>query len=380
MPSPILLVDDAIAHAEAALGTLASVHAAPSGQIPAVVAALQPDALIVRSVTRVDAALLDRAPSLRFVATATAGTDHLDLAELARRGITVASAAGCNARAVAEWVAAALVHVEAQVNAIDPALLAGPIGVVGWGNVGSRVGALQRALGREVLACDPPLARAGGCAEPLVSFEALWQRCTIVSFHVPLILDGPDRTLAYLDVERPAAAGPKLILNTSRGPVVRDAALDRPDVRAAILDVWDGEPIPSAARLRDPKLVLASPHVAGYSLEGKIAATRIIHEAVCAWLGRSPSWTGASLLPRQRLENAPSRLAAILDQVVDLPGDDARTRALAELPAADRGPAFEALRRGYALRREFAAWSVPREPSDMDDRAKWLEAAGFELS
>src|SRR5690606_26582825 len=195
---------------------------------------------------------------------------------------------------------------------LSPELIAGPVGVVGFGHVGSRVTGLLRALGREVLACDPPLARAGYRGEVLVEFDELWARCPIVSFHVPLTTEGPDRTLGYLDAHTPALGGPKLILNTSRGPVVRDAALDRPDIHAVILDVWDGEPDLNVARLRDPKLVIGSPHVAGYSLEGKIAATRMMHEAVCAWLGRPPSWTGAELLPIGELDPAPAAVAAVL--------------------------------------------------------------------
>jgi erythronate-4-phosphate dehydrogenase len=373
MPAPVIVVDDAIAHSEAALGALGELHRVPAAAIPEQLGRVRPDALLVRSVTKVDAALLDRATSLRFVGTATAGTDHLDLVELAARGITSASAAGCNARAVAEWVVAALVLAESR---IAPQLLAGPIGVVGFGNVGSRVTKLLRALGHTVLACDPPLARAGACEEPLLELDALWRRCSIVSFHVPLIHDGVDQTFGYVDAHTPALAGPKLILNTSRGSVVRDAALDREDVHAAILDVWDHEPNLNVARLRDPKLVFASPHVAGYSLEGKIAATRMMHEAVCAWLGRPPSWTGAELLPIRALDPAAGSLASVLGRVVDLEGDDARTRALARLPDRELGPAFEALRRDYALRREFRGWAIP----DGHPHLEWLLAAGFSRS
>src|SRR5690606_26033042 len=129
-----------------------------------------------------------------FVGTATAGIDHLDTHALDQRNIAWASAAGCNAQAVAEWVLAVLTVTLDQIP--------GPIGIVGFGNVGSRLARLLRGFGHEVLACDPPLARAGH-AEPLVGFDELWARCPIVSFHVPLILDGPDATLAYVDRERP---------------------------------------------------------------------------------------------------------------------------------------------------------------------------------
>lgn len=370
MRRPVIVVDDAIAHAEAALGGLGELHLVRAASIPEQLSKVRADALIVRSVTRVDAGLLDRAPRLGLVATATAGTDHLDAAALDERGITVASAAGCNAQAVAEWVVAALEFARPK---LAPMFDDAPIGVVGFGNVGSRLAALLRALGREVLACDPPRARAGRGGEALVEFDALWRRCPILSFHVPLIASGPDQTLAYVDAQAPRPAGPKLIINTSRGAVVRDAALDRADVHGAILDVWDGEPRLNAQRLDDPKLVLASPHVAGYSLEGKVAATRMMHEAVCAWLGRPPSWTGAELLPGRAIDPTPRSRAGVLAEVVDLAGDDGRTRALARLSAPERGPAFEALRRNYALRREFRAWAIPPD----HPQVAWLHAAGF---
>jgi erythronate-4-phosphate dehydrogenase len=373
---PVIVVDDAIAHAQAAFAELGDVHLLPSPAItPAALTRLEADALVVRSVTRVDAALLDAAPRLRFVGTATAGTDHLDLDALAQRGISCASAAGCNAQAVAEWVVAALTVVWDRLQAEIARM---PIGVVGFGNVGSRLTRLLRALGHAVLVCDPPLQRAGTTSGHFVSFEELWQRCAIVSFHVPLIPDGADQTLAYVDRHSPAAAGPKLLINTSRGSVIRERALDRPDVGAMILDVWDGEPQLAWARLDDPRLWIASPHVAGYSLEAKLAATRMMHEALCGFLARAPSWSDAELLEPQLLTgplegfSSPTRVIA---RVVDLAGDDARVRALVELPAAGRAAAFERLRRDYRLRREFRSWRVVGVEDP--ELAAWLSAAGF---
>lgn len=375
-PVPVIVVDDAIAHAQAAFAGFGDVHLLRSAAItPETLTQLQADALVVRSVTRVDAALLDAVPSLRFVGTATAGTDHLDLELLAQRGIACASAAGCNAQAVAEWVVAALTLVWGR---LLPEISSMPIGVVGFGNVGSRSTRLLRALGHEVLVSDPPLQRAGTTDEPLVRFDELWQRCGIISFHVPLIHDGSDATLGYVDSETPAAAGPKLLINTSRGAVIRDRALDRPDVGAMILDVWDGEPELAWSRLGDPRLWIASPHVAGYSLEAKLAATRMMHEALSGFFGRAPSWTDAELLEPQLLTGPLegfSSPARVITRVIDLAGDDARVRALVELPAAARAAAFERLRRDYRLRREFRSWRV----SGVHDPnfAEWLRAAGF---
>jgi erythronate-4-phosphate dehydrogenase len=195
---------------------------------------------------------------------------------------------------------------------------------------------------------------------------------------VPLITEGPDATLAYVNLDTPDAASPKLLINTSRGAVLPDHALDRRDVVAMILDVWEHEPELSWSRLRDPRLWLSSPHVAGYSLEAKLAATRMMHDALCAYLGRSPSWNEAELLP-PRLLTGPlegfSSPARVLARVVDLAGDDARVRSLLELPHAQRPSAFENLRRTYRLRREFRSWRVAGDCTP--DLANWLRAAGF---
>ncbi len=338
-------------------------------------ARLGAEVLLVRSVTKIDAALLDAAPSLRFVGTATAGIDHLDVRALEGRGITWACAAGCNAQAVAEWVVSALTTVQARLSA---EVLRLPIGVVGLGQVGTRLTRLLRRLGHEVLVCDPPLQRAGRDSEPFVSFAELWQRCSIVSFHVPLITEGPDATLAYVDRDTPRSAVPKLLINTSRGPVIPDRALDRPDIGAMILDVWENEPRLAWARLGDPRVWLASPHVAGYSLEAKLAATRMMHEAVSEFFGRAPTWSESSVLEPQVLTGPLegfSSPARVLARVVDLAGDDSNMRALVEVPEGARASAYERLRRDYRLRREFRSCRVlgARDPA-LDE---WLRRAGF---
>lgn len=373
---PVIVIDDAIAHAREAFAGLGEVLLVPSRAIGTeMLVRARAEALVIRSVTKIDAALLDAVPSLRFVGTATAGTDHLDIDALSQRGITWASADGCNAQAVAEWVVAALTLALRRLPG-DFSML--PIGIVGFGNVGSRLARLLRRLGHEVLACDPPLQREGKHGEPFVSFAELWQRCAVVSFHVPLITSGPDATLAYVTRDVPNPAPPKLLINTSRGAVVPDRALDRRDILAMILDVWDGEPELAWSRLGDPRLWLASPHVAGYSLEAKLSATRMIHEALSTFLERPPSWSDVELLKPQLLTGPLegfSTPAQVMARVVDLASDDAHLRSLIASPAAGRALGFERLRREYRLRREFRSWRMtgPRSP-ELD---VWLRAAGF---
>lgn len=352
-----IVVDDAIAAAELAFGSLGELTCMPGRAIvPGAAPLREAEALIVRSITAVDAGLLASMPKLRFVGTATAGRDHLDERALAERGIAVADAAGCNAQAVAEWVVVALLSVLPR---LPDAIARGPLGIVGVGQVGSRLAALVRSLGLvdELLCCDPPRARRGDLDEAWLSLDELWARSTIVSLHVPLVREGADRTLALIDVARPRPTGAKLLVNTCRGAVVPDRALARPDIHARVLDVYEHEPELDAATLLDPRTLLRSPHVAGYSLEAKLRASAMMHAALSAWLGRSPSVDLLASLPRAHV---PAELPPLsrLHHIVDLPGDDARVRALFELPARERPAAFEALRRTYALRRELSSCDV----------------------
>jgi erythronate-4-phosphate dehydrogenase len=347
-----IVVDDAIAAAEPAFAPFGSLVRLPGRAIvPGLAELREAEALIVRSITRVDDRLLAEAPKLRFVGTATAGTDHLDLAALARRGIVVADAAGCNAQAVAEWVVVALLHV---LPSLPETIARGPLGVVGVGQVGSRLVKLVRRLGLfdRVLCCDPPRARRGHLDEEWIELDELWERCSIVSLHVPLIASGSDATVGLIDRDHPKPAEPKLLINTSRGAVVTTQALARPDVHARVLDVYEHEPELDFDVLLDGRSLLLSPHVAGYSLEAKLRATSMMHAALARWLGQPISFDAIGALPDLRLESAD--LPTLLHRIVDQPGDDHRVRALIDLPPSERAAAFEQLRRGYALRREFA--------------------------
>ena len=371
-----IVVDDAITQAEPAFAGFGELVRLPSrALVPGAAALREAEALIVRSVTRVDERLLASAPALGFVGTATAGSDHVDHAALARRGIHFADAAGCNAQAVAEWVMVALLGVLPR---LPEAIARGPIGVVGVGQVGTRLVALLRRLGwfDQVLCCDPAKARSGDASEPWLELDELWERCSIVSLHVPLTTSGLEPTVGLIDLARPQLAGDKLLINTSRGPVVPTRALARPDLVARVLDVFEREPELDWAALLDGRSLLLSPHVAGYSLEAKLRATSMMHAALASWLGRPIEFDALAQLAPLRLSGAGEEPLALLHRVVDQPGDDRRVRALAELPEPERGAAFEQLRRGYALRREFAGCEI----TDADPQAQALfEALGVRV-
>jgi erythronate-4-phosphate dehydrogenase len=317
------------------------------------------DILLVRSVTRVDRELLDNTP-VRFVASATIGKDHLDTDWLDNAGIGWATAPGCNARAVAEWVIAALLVVCERLGRNPTELRAG---IVGCGNVGTQVRLLLGALGLDCVVNDPPLAEAG-VADNFVSLDDVLD-CDFVTLHTPLTLSGPHATRHLIGADQLARLRRgSLLFNSGRGDVVDSKALLE-NLRAArlhcALDVWENEPN------IDPELLalceLGTPHVAGYSYDGRVRGTQMIYQSVCKHLGIQPSWKGVdSLAPP---EDAELDLAAsdnpIRDAVLhacDIRRDDAELRALAGLTLETRAPWFDSLRKHYPRRREFNCFRV----------------------
>jgi len=232
----------------------------------------------VRSITRVDAKLL-AGSRLRFVATATSGTDHLDLDWLAGQGIKVVDAAGCNAPAVADYVMAALAD-------LQQALSGRRVAVIGAGHVGRRLLHALLAAGADCVACDPLIAPLSGAlaSVPMVSLEQALQ-ADIISLHVPLSETGPHATRNLLDATRiRSLASGCVLINTARGEVLDLAALkqrvlERGDI-TAVLDVFPDEPEIDRSLCR--LLPIVTPHIAGYSRSAKQSATRRVLAAFCA--------------------------------------------------------------------------------------------------
>ncbi|MBM4320152.1 MAG: DUF3410 domain-containing protein, partial [Deltaproteobacteria bacterium] len=298
---------------------------------------------------------------VRWAGTATAGTDHLDLAYLRQRGIGFASAPGGNAAAVCEYVGAALLRLAVEQGL---SLAGATLGVVGVGRIGSRVARMAEALGMSLLLCDPPRARLEG-PERFVPLERLLAGSDFVTLHVPLTGSGSEATWRLAGERFFAALRPgAVLLNTSRGEVVDEAALRRAlqqgRVAHAVLDVWEDEPriSPATAALA----AIATPHIAGYSLDGKVAATRLVYEAACRALGL-PAVRDAlpplppAPVPELRLDPAGRPAAQVLDEAVravyDLRRDDRALRAALQLPPPESASAFGQLRRGYPTRWEF---------------------------
>lgn len=379
-----LLCDENLFGARTLFASLGALTLMPGRDIgPADVAAA--DVLLLRSQTRVDARLLGDARP-RFVGTATAGTEHFDLALLERLGIPVASAPGCNAESVADWVVAfALLAMREERLPRAGARAA----VIGCGAIGGRVAARLAALGFEVLPCDPPRESAGGALPwPWVDLPTALQ-AELVTLHVPLETGGAHPTRHLLDAAAIEVLAPgTVLLNAARGAVVDDRALarrlaERGDLYVA-LDVYETEPVVPAQLQALCRIV--TPHIAGHSLDGKALGSAMILDALCGVLGQTPPTTVADVLP------APAPPLAIggdveaardaVRRIWDLTADDARLRAALDgIPAqasnasALRGRVFDAQRRDYPARRDFRMCAVRAE----GEAARICTAAGLRV-
>lgn len=296
------------------------------------------DALIVRTRTRCNASLLEGS-RVRFVATATIGTDHIDLRWCAAQGITTVSAPGCNAPAVAQYVWASVLRLIPNPRPLT-------IGIVGVGHVGTIVAEWARRLGVKVLLCDPPRARREG-PDGFVSLDRIAAEADIITFHTPFTADGPDRTRHMADDAFFASLKHRpMVINAARGPVVDNQALVRAIrdglVSHAVVDCWEGEPSidPTLLSLVD----IATPHIAGYSIEGKQRATAAVVTALCRYAGAPipegvpvPAVSASGELTGEAFAEL---ILASYDPLAD-------TAALRAAPGT-----FESLRNHYPLRHE----------------------------
>jgi erythronate-4-phosphate dehydrogenase len=353
-----IVSDRNIPFVEQAFAELGEVVTLPAAEIDAR-AVRDADVLLCRTTIRVDARLLEDS-KVRFVATATIGTDHMDLPWLESRGIRWASAPGSNAASVALWWTCALA-IACRRSGLD--LTGLRVGVVGVGHVGRRIAALAEALGPAPLCCDPPRARAEGSGR-FTALDDLLPQVDVLSLHVPLSDGGPDATRRLLDAGRLRALRPgAIVVNACRGEVIDGEALRvalAEERLRAVLDVFPGEPSPDAELIR--LATLATPHIAGHSLDGKVNGTDAIYRALCAFLGRAPSFRVHDLLPArdaspQQIDARDRPDADVVDDALrphyDLLRDDAALREIAARPPEVRASAFRAYRDGYPARREL---------------------------
>ncbi len=328
-----IVVDDKIPYIRETLQTLADhVVALPGAQItPADVA--DADALIVRTRTRCDESLL-AGSKVRFVATATIGFDHLDTDYLQRAGIAWTSCPGCNAGSVAQYVESSLLLLQQQKGLH---LSDATIGIVGCGHVGQKVRTAARQLGMRILVCDPPVG-----LPDYVPLDVIAREADVITFHVPLTRQGDHPTWHIADdgfFHRLARV--PYIINTSRGAVVDNTALLSAlcghRVREAVVDVWEGEPDINLQLLQ--RVFIATPHIAGYSADGKVNADNMVIQALCRHFHLPvPGRIVPPPLPDDfHYTGSPLQLYNPMDDCRRLKEDPTR---------------FESLRNNYPLRRE----------------------------
>jgi erythronate-4-phosphate dehydrogenase len=325
------------------------------------------EALAIRSTTRVNRELL-HGSAVRFVGTATIGTDHLDIGYLEQNGIAWCYSPGCNADSVAEYITAALLCLASR---HELSLQGMTIGVVGVGNVGSRVVRKAEALGMRVLQNDPPRQRAegsgrrtvdGGRSPDFVGLDRVLAEADIVTMHVPLTREGQDATHHLADAaffERMKAG--TIFINSARGAVVDTdallAAMNRGTVMHTVVDTWEGEPDIRVDLLT--RVDIGTPHIAGYSFDGKVKGTVMVYREACRFLGVPPAWSPDELLPpplvpHARVESegrsAEAALWTLVRSIYDIESDDTALRSGA---SGDLAAHFDSLRKNYPVRREF---------------------------
>lgn len=345
-----LLVDDKIPYIRPALDRLPAevIYLSASDFTPDAVR--EADALLVRTRTRCDRSLLEGS-RVCFIATATIGHDHIDAEYCRSQGIEWTNAPGCNAASVCQYVVSTLLWWSRRRGR---SLRGMRLGVVGVGHVGRLVAEAARELGMEVLLNDPPRQRKEG--KGFVELNELATQCDVLTFHVPLTTEGPDATHHLADECFLAGLHRRpLLINTSRGEVVDGfalhRALDAGWVSDAVLDVWEHEPKIDLALL--DKVFLGTPHIAGYSADGKANASRMVLEALCRRWG----WA----VPGEVLPPDPSVIdihAASWEEAA-LQAYNPHTDSLA---LKSHPEDFELLRGHYPLRRELRAYRLHLVP------------------
>ena len=335
------------------------------------------DALVVRTRTKCDANLLEGS-KVRFIATATIGYDHIDTRWCESHGITWTNAPGCNSWSVQQYIGSLLVTMARQFGF---SFREKTLGVVGVGNVGSKVARLAALLGFRVLLCDPPRARREGSGS-FVSIDDIISRSDIITLHVPLIRDGEDATFHMFDSSRLASMNRnQILINSSRGEVVDGAALknalSRKNILAASLDVWENEP------QIDPELLsllfTGTPHIAGYSIDGKATGTTMSVQALGKFFDLPcKDWevteVPPSLQPTEFSIDVTGKtpqevLADAILHTYDIKNDDAALRTDVA--------SFEKQRSHYPVRREFPAFCVKTLNDDTGRSTVFLREAGF---
>ncbi|MDH4239409.1 MAG: 4-phosphoerythronate dehydrogenase PdxB [Phycisphaerae bacterium] len=378
-----IIADENIPLVAECFSSIGKVEVVPGREItPGVIA--DADVLLVRSITPVGADLL-ASSKVRFVGTATIGFDHIDIEYLSRNNIGFASAPGSNANSAAEYVIAALLNI-AKRHSID--LEGKSISIIGVGNVGGRVAKKASALGMKLFLNDPPLQRQTGDSKYL-PIEELFN-CDFITLHTPLTFEGQDKTFHLADEKffRSLKKG-CIFINASRGGVVDSIALKKAirtgRLQASVLDVWENEPNIDVELLE--MVDIGTPHIAGYSLDGKIAGMIMIYKATCEYFELDVKYDIDSFLPVPAIPelkintqsvSGQDALLKVVEKIYDIKADDVRLRRMLEESVKERGKYFDSLRRNYPVRREFQNTRIIVEDKNSSLAGK-LKGIGFLL-
>ncbi|SFG20656.1 4-phosphoerythronate dehydrogenase [Neptunomonas qingdaonensis] len=349
------------------------------------------DVLLVRSITQVNQALLNNARRIKMVGTATIGTDHVDQAYLLDRGIPFFNAPGCNADAVVEYVLTVIHNILHDRKAVLKDLT---VGIIGVGNVGGRLYERLRLLGVKLLINDPPRQHSEApCAgEPkeqskeqsgkksFVDLQTVLQQSDIICMHTPLVKEGLWPTQHLVREEELMALKPGAVLiNAGRGPVIDNqallACLQQRDDLTVVLDVWENEPRLEPALVE--RTLIATPHIAGYSYDGKLRGTHMLRCRFAEVFGLAQPKPLADYLPQALIHRVAVTNDVAIHDLMNLVYDPFRDdRALRKtLSCHDQPQQFDLLRKNYPVRREFASMTVSGI-SDTD-KANMLKNLGF---
>lgn len=394
-----IVADENIPYLDQFFGSFGEIIKLPGRGIDA--AAVQhADVLLVRSITQVDESLLKNS-TVDFVGSATIGTDHIDIEYLNSKGVRFSNAPGCNADSVVQYVLAAMLHLS-QFYGFD--IGSKSVGIIGYGNIGSRLQRSLIALGIKTKVYDPFMP--SGTTESLVCFDEVIQT-DLVTLHVPFSTTGEHPTHHMINEQVLANMSPNTVLiNSSRGAVIDNTALLKSlmqNPRPVILDVWENEPNIEWRLLEH--LILATPHIAGYSAEGKARGTEMLYQALVKRLGQDAEITLDQIMPvapisqvifseealSRELRNPIGILSQLISCCYNIEADDKRLRLAQQTDSdkrvksdnqPDRDQQFDLLRKNYGGRREFCSLELQLDeqaPSDSSQLIKTLETLGFKM-
>jgi erythronate-4-phosphate dehydrogenase len=379
-----IVVDQKIPFVEEAFGPFGDIAKYDSRAIDGA-AVRDADVLLVRSETKVNEKLV-AGSKLKFVGTATIGTDHVDTHFLSRNNIAFASAPGCNSNAVVQYVFSALFTLA---NRGGFKLKGKTLGVVGVGNIGSKIVRVGEKLGMRVLQNDPPLFRMTGESRFLPLDDLM--PADFITIHVPFTRAGSDPTFHLFDEARISVMKKgSALINTSRGGVVDNEAmkeaLKNGTTGNGILDVWENEPTIDTELLSICSI--GTQHIAGYSINGKVNATRMIYKAFCDFFNVPRSWDSSAAVPvpeepvisiGEIAQDVETTVAETVRQVYDIENDDRVLRKIGSMPKEQQGAYFKGLRGNYHFRHEFSDFSV-NLPFQHQPLMEALEVFGFKVT